>query len=343
MDFALEPISYGPAERGMGGSPLSMIPMQTLKVRGKNILNSIDTTTFTSRFPKAPGKSGGVSICGRGVEWKTPEEVRAGLRREMCFNLINGCSTWHFDMWGGWYDNDAAVDTLRECREVYEREIEVPRKDAFEALLVVDPENMYLINDAHQDATSFVTPVRRALRDSRVTFTTASFNDLERMDLAYYKAIIFCHPFDLDNGKLEKIEKLCKDKTVVWIYGPGVVHDGKWDASHVRAVCGFDFGGETIHEAGKTVYIPAPKLLTPEEMREILRRAGAHVWTEDEAIVYAASDLVAVHIGGARRVTVKLPRSCAKVTELFSGEVYRDTDMLVLETQGPETRLFRME
>ena len=343
VDFALEPISYGPAERGMGGSPLSMIPMQTLKVRGKNILNSIDTTTFTSRFPKAPGKSGGVAICGRGVEWKTPEEVRAGLRREMCFNLINGCSTWHFDMWGGWYDNDAAVDTLRECREVYEREIEVPRKDAFEALLVVDPENMYLINDSHADATSFVTPVRRALRDSRVSFTTASFNDLERMDLSNYKAVIFCHPFDLDRGKLEKIEKLCKDKTVVWIYGPGVVHDGKWDEPHVRTVCGFDFGGEAIREAGKTVYIPAPKLLTGEEMREILRRAGAHVWSEDEAIVYAASDLVAVHIGGARRVTVKLPRTCAIVTELFGGEVYKNTDTLVLETTGPETRLFRME
>ena len=78
-------------------------------------------------------------------------------------------------------------------------------------------------------------------------------------------------------------------------------------------------------------------------MREILRRAGAHVWSEDEAIVYAASDLVAIHIGGARLVTLKLPRTCTKITELFGGEVYQNTDTLALETSGPETRLFRME
>ena len=341
VDFALEPISYGPAERDMGGSPISMIPMQTLKVRGKNILNSIDTTTFTSRFPKAPGRSGAVPIMSRKVEWRTPEEVRAGLRREMCYNLVNGCSTWNFDMWGGWYDSEAARETLRECREIYEREIDRPRKDAFDALLVVDPENMYLINDSHDDAASFVIPVRRALRDSGVTYTTASLRDLERMDLAHYKAVIFCHPFDLDNGKLEFIREHCQGKTVVWIYGPGIVHGGKWDPSHVREVCGFDFGGETVREDGKTVYIPAPKQLTGEAMRGILRRAGAHVWSEDGAIVYAASDLAAGHSAGTRRVTVKFPKVCGRITELFGGAEYRDTDEITLEAGGPVTLLFR--
>ncbi len=325
----------------MGGAPYSMIPMQTLKVRGKNILNSIDTTTFTSRFPKAPGENGAVSICGRKVEWNTPAEVRAGLRREMCFNLINSCSTWHFDMWGGWYDSEAAQETLRECHEIYEREIAKPRKDAFEALLVVDPENMYLINDEHVDAISFVKPVLRALRDSGVTHTTASLRDLERMDLATYKAIIFCHPFDLDNGKLEFIRERCSGKTVIWIYGPGIVHEGRWNPAHVRQICGFDFGGETIRENGKTIYIPAPKLLTGEAMRDILRRAGAHVWSEDGAIVYASSDLASVHTAGTRRVTVKFPRTCRHITELFGGAEYCDTDEITLDAGEPMTLLFR--
>ena len=344
VDFALEPISYGAAERSMGGSPISMIPMQTLKARGKNILNSIDTTTFTSRFPKAPGEHGAVAIMGRKIEWDSPEIVRAGIRREMCFNLINGCSTWYFDMWGGWYDSEAAQETLRECRGIYEREIEKSRKDAFDALLVVDPENMYLINDAHTDAANFVNPVRHALRDSGVTYTTASLRDLGKMDLADYKAVIFCHPFDLDNGKLEFIRERCQGKTVIWIYGPGIVHDGKWDPAHVREVCGFEFGSETIRAEGKSVYIPAPKKLTADDMREILRRAGAHVWCENaEAIVYANSDLAAVHIGGARKVTVKFPRICRHITELFGGKDYCNTREITLDAAEPVTFLFHYE
>lgn len=342
LDFALEPVSYGPAERGMGGSPISMIPMQTLKVRGKNILNSVDTTTFTSRFPKAPGKSGSVPIMSRKkIEWDSPEKVRAGIRREMCFNLINGCSTWHFDMWGGWYDSEAARETLRECRGIYETEIEKSRKDAFDVLLVVDPENMYLISDALNAPENFVNPVRHALRDSGVTYTTASLRDLRQMDLADYKAVIFCHPFDLDNGKLEFIRERCGGKTVIWIYGPGIVHDGKWDPAHVREVCGFDFGGETIRWKDKCVYIPAPKQLTAAEMREILCRAGAHVWCGNaEAIVYANSDLAAVHIGAARRVTVKFPRFCQLITELFGGAEYRCTQEVTVDADGPVTLLF---
>ena len=97
------------------------------------------------------------------------------------------------------------------------------------------------------------------------------------LDLADYKAVIFCHPFDLDNGKLESIREYCQGKTVIWIYGPGIIHNGKWDPAHVRDVCGFEFGGESIQENGKCVYIPAPKKLTADDMREILRRAGAHV------------------------------------------------------------------
>ena len=128
---------------------------------------------------------------------------------------------------------------------------------------------------------------------------------------------------------------------MVWIYGPGIVHEGRWDPAHVRSICGFDFGGETICENGKTVYIPAPKLLTGEEMREILRRAGAHVWSEDGAIVYAASDLASVHSAGTRSVTVKFPRTYRNITELFGGAEYRDTDTITLDVGEPITLLFR--
>ena len=341
LDFALEPISYGAAERGMGGSPISMIPMQTLKVRGKNILNSIDTTTFTSRFPKAPGKSGSVPIMSRGVEWHTPAEVTAGIRREMCFNLINGCSTWYFDMWGGWYDNDAAVEALRECRRIWETESKITPADAFEVLQIVDPENMYLINDVHEEAMSFVTPVRKALRDAGAPFTTASFRDLEKMDLSRYKVLIFCHPFDLDGGKWEAIRKIGAGKTVVWIWAPGIVHGGKWDPEHMRRIAGAEYGSHEIVFGDGEVFVPEPGKLAAADVRRIYAAAGVHIWCDGAEPVVANDRLASLHLAGAGRMTFHLPRRCAKVTELFGNREYRDVADIEIETSGPETLLFR--
>ena len=83
--------------------------------------------------------------------------------------------------------------------------------------------------------------------------------------------------------------------------------------------------------------------MTGAEMRGILRRAGAHIWTADGAIVYAASDLAAVHSAGTRDVTVKFPGTCRRVTELFGGAEYCDTDEIVLPAGEPVTLLFRYE
>ena len=82
--------------------------------------------------------------------------------------------------------------------------------------------------------------------------------------------------------------------------------------------------------------------LTADDMREILRRAGAHVWCENaEAIVYASSDLTAVHIGSARKVTVKFPRVCQHIKELFSGKEYSNTQEIAVNAEGPVTLLFQ--
>ncbi len=340
VDFALSPISYGAVQRGMGGSPSAMIPLQTLKTRGKLVVHSIDSTTFTSRFPKAPG-GGAVSIMGRTVEWKTAEEIRAGLRREMCYNLINGCATWHFDMWGGWYDSAEARRTLGECKKIWDRESTISGGDAAETLLVCDPENMYYINDLHPDSANFVNPVRQALATSGGMYTTAGFNDLQRMDLTRCKLVIFCHPFDLDGGKLEAIRRLCAGKTVMWIYGPGIIHNGRWDAAHMAAIAGAEFGSAapTFHEG--SIYVPDPKKLTAAHLRHALKMAGAHNWCRDPHPVYADRRLVAIHLGSAVSTELLLPGKCAEVTELFSGRVYRNVDRILIRTQGPETLLFR--
>ncbi len=347
VDLAVEPFSYG-AQRGMGGSPTCMIPMQTLKVRGKHILNTIDATTFTSRFPAAPTGLP-VSICGRKVEWTTPEAVAAGLKREIAFTLVNQGSTWLFDQWGGWWDSDAAMDTIKRAKDIWDEEVRFTPQDAFEVLLVVDPFNMYYLNDARPDVVKFVNPARLALAGAGVSYTTASFNDLRRMDLSAYKLVILCHPFDLDDGRLELLQNsvMGNERSIMWFYGPGVIHQGKWDEAHVAAVCGTAFQTPGISSVkmpwGYSIYVSAPDSITAEDMRNIARQAEVHIWCDKKCPVYANSRLAAIHLGKSEQTTLIFPRKCRKITELYTGQSYTDTDRVEICTQGPDTLLFRYE
>ena len=343
VDMVWSPFSYGAVQRGMGGSPVIMLPLQTLKIRGKMILGENDTTTFTSRFPRAPGKSGAVAIMGREVEWKTPEELRAGLRREICYALINGTGIWNFDMWGGWYSNDAAMDTIGECKKIWDAEVKKHPADCSEIVMTVDPQNCYYINDSHKLCDQFVSPVRRALAKTGCMYTTASFNDLEKMDLSKVKLIILCHPFDLDNGKLEKIRKYAENRTILWLYGPGIIHNGKWDEENMEKLAGAPFGSDKIVYNGNFVFMPDPGAVTGEDMRRIAGYARVHCWCGEPHPVYANSELVMIHIAEAQSVTLKFPRKCSSITELFSGRKYSDTDHIGITADGPETLLFRYE
>lgn len=348
IDFGLEPISYSAEERGMGGSPLSMIPMQTLKVRGKYILNSIDTTTYTSRFPAAPSKKGGsVAICGRKVEWNNAQEVAAGIKREMAYNLINGCSTWYFDMWGGWWNSETAMDTLGKAARIWDSESPVVADDVFETLLIVDPQNMYYINDAHPGATMFVNPIRKALAQAGAPFTTASCNDLSRMALDKYKLLIFCHPFDLDGDKMALLKRAISGKTVMWIYGPGIIKDGTWSPDNVKTICGVDFktpGVTTVRMSDyHSIYVYESDKLTEKDMRAAMKTAGVHCWCEKSVPVYANSRLLAVHTGVAQELTIRLPKTYRKITELYSLREFTNSDSIHITSDICDTFLFRLE
>lgn len=342
VDMGWSPFSYGLEERRMGGSPIPMIPIQTLKVRGKMMLGENDTTTFTSRFPKAPGRSGKVAIMGRKVEWNTPEEVRAGLKREICFALIHGISIWNFDMWGGWYENEAAQETIEACKRIWDTETRHPVSDCHDIVMAVDPQNCFYINDSHELCDQFVTPVRRALARAGGMYTTASFNDLEKMDLSRTRLIILSHPFDLDGGKLEKIRDLARDRVVLWLYAPGIIHNGKWDPENMRNLAGAPFGSREIVYNGHFVFMPDPAKATEKELREIERYAGVHCWCDSPLPVCANSHLVMIHADRAREITLNLRKKCPLVTELFSGNRFFDTDRIEFETTGPDTLLFRL-
>lgn len=338
LDFALEPMSY--SDRKMGGGPSTIIPIETLHTNGKRLLCSCDHATYTGRMPmRFPGSTSA---------WANAEEVVAGIKREMAFNLINGNSTWWFDMWGGWWDSPEAMATFKRAKEIWDAETAQDAENAAEILFLVDPENICFINDSRLDCGKFDNPLRKLLNHTGAPHAIASVNDLPKLDMSRFKLIVYCHPFALPEEKLDllKAHALSDGRTMLWIYGPGIIHNGGWEPDNVERICGTLYKTPGVNTADmdgwRSVYVHDTNTLDAGTMRRIAEEAGCHIYCDKLRPVNASSRLVAVHTGQAEELTVMLPALCSKVVELYSGKTYTDTQRITFRTPGPDTRLFRL-
>ncbi|MDD5727194.1 MAG: hypothetical protein PHV59_01400 [Victivallales bacterium] len=343
LNFAVAPFPY--RWRHSGDAPISRVPVYSLSLHGKRMLNSSDTTTFTSRFPVVRGKRL-EKIGSRTVEWKTPEEVCAGIKRETAYNLINGCSTWWFDQWGGWWDSDAAMKTLKKSKEIWDVETHYEPGLTAEVLCVVDPDNMYYINDLRPDGEKFVKGPRDALVHLGAPWAFASFNDLKLMDLAQFKLMVFCHPFSLSKQKFDFLQEkvLCGNRTVLWMYGPGIIDHGKWNPENVKKICGADFKSSGLQKinmkAWRSAYLSDPEELSAEQMFELASDAGVHFYSPGHP-VNANTRLFSIHTGKAETFTVMLPQKYTVIRELYTEREFFDTAQIELTTRGADTFLFQ--
>ncbi|OQA84867.1 MAG: hypothetical protein BWY31_02276 [Lentisphaerae bacterium ADurb.Bin242] len=338
LDYLLAPAT----DRDIGGGSGSLCAVGTVHAYGKQMLNSADNETYSSKAPD------GAEFPPAWIRMHTEEEVAASLKREIAVNLVEQTSLWFFDKWGGSYSRKA-VELIGKGKGIWDRETRISARPAAQMLMVVDPRNLYYINNFHVNSNNFHLPWKLNLNRSGAPFEIVSFNDFSRLDMERFKLVIFCHPFELTGEAMEILEKqvLNAGRTVIWSYGPGIVHNGRWDESNVEKFCGMPFGSEEVkilHRGNwNSIYVHDPGRVTPEILRGFAREAGVWIYASKPRPVFANERLLAVHTGCAENLTLSLPRRYSRVVELFTGEEFRDTDRLVFDTVGPDTKLFSLQ
>lgn len=117
---------------------------------------------------------------------------------------------------------------------------------------------------------------------------------------------------------------------------------GPFAADFGRGGSGSGEPGNRTPDDYTVIFVPTVPI-PPEFLRECARYAGGHIWVDRNAVVYAAADMVALHVGGAGTYVLNLPRP-AVVTELFSGRLSTETrDVIHIEAEGPLTRIYSLE
>ena len=333
IDFFIAPGNY--SDRAIGGGSGSQLVYGTALRYGKRFMHEIDFGPHDQ------------TQWGKGL-WKTLEDDLAGNTREAAFAMANNANYWWFDMWGGFYRNPKVRERIAALKKVQDGL--KPAPSVAEILIVCDPESLYHVNEKCPLERAFGQHLRNKLARIAAPYDIYSFDDLPVLDMNRYKLVCLNSTLLITPERAKFLrEKVCGGgRTVLWCYAPGVTDGQTLDAERVKEWAGVAFKTPGINatqmDGWRSVYAYDYKLFTPESLTKIAAEAGAHLYLDAPATVFANERFLAVHtkVGGGK--TIRLPVKVAKVTDLLSGEtVAQDADSFTITFATPDTRLFGME
>ena len=344
IDFFSSPATYTDRECGFGTS--SMAVPATLRRHGKRILHEID---FWPDDTQPPWKFNRY--------WKTPGETIAGNTREAAYALVNGLSSWWFDMWGDMYRTPGMKDRIARLAEIHARFAgSLPTPDA-DILIVADPDSAYAMADPEAKCPDGFVPAKGCgeqlvLLAGRLgaTCDACSFDDLPHLDLSRVRLVCLPATWVITPEK-ERIlrETVCRDgRTVLWTYAPGVSDGKSLDPARVAAWTGTAFKTPEItttdRDGWRAVYAYDWRRLTPEALRRIAEEAGCFFTTDELLPVVSNGRLLSVHCRTGGPKVIHLRRRCARVVELISNRVVAtDCDGFTYDFASPDTAIFELQ
>lgn len=333
IDFFIAPGNY--SDRAIGGGSGSQLVHGAALRHGKRFLHEIDFGPHDQ------------DRWGRGI-WKTLADDLAGNTREAAFAMANNANYWWFDMWGGFYRSPevrARIAVLKRIQDGLK-----PGRPVAQALLVADPESMYMVNENSPRQQAFGQHLRNHLSRIGAPHDVYSFDDLAVLDLNRYRMICLNSTL-LITPEREKLlrEKICRDgRMVLWTYAPGISDGRSLDVKRVRKWAGVPFATQGLCVTGRdgwtSVYAYDYRIYDENVLSRLAAKAGVHFYVEACTPVFANDRFVAVHVKEGGERTIRLPQKAGRVVDLLAGQtVAEGADAFTVRFNTPDTRLFALE
>ncbi len=310
LDFFSAPNAYL-NNRALGIDWADMLPVDSVKHHGKLCFIECDIrTNLTKAIQEArPGEYPDDiyrTADGKSV-WSGPPTVELSveaIRKSFAHQLTKASAIWWFDMWGGWYDDPAMMDELKNMREIYE--MYAGGKEA------LTPEVVFFADEQAYSRMFSKSPQLRNMHHTRVAmgntgvpYDSCMVEDAEKV-LHKYKAAVFPMPVPSEEGI--RAMELC----------------GKMGIPFISA--------SEEHYA-----------FSVEEIKQFLKSTDVHFYTNENDVVYAGNGFVGLHTATGGKKQIFLPCKC-KVLAVFGTEYEASvTDVIQFELKENTTVLFRVE
>lgn len=253
VDFLCAPQSYDHRHIGQSGPSRGVV--ESALLHGKLWFDEMDHAPFIEEQKDADSK---VSLANSiGI-----------LRRSVAAPFSRGTGMWYYDYGphkaSGWWDHKDILGEVRRLHELHEEYFKRPFKRENDVLLVFDTESFY-----YTGHTKELDPVSSEALDgttddlyhSGVAFDMVYLFDLDRVNLAQYKAVIFANAFHLTPRQRELIaSKVARNgRHLIWMGAPGFVDGERLNADAVSQTIGLTLARAQGGPATVVVTQPAAK------------------------------------------------------------------------------------
>ena len=343
INFVISPGTY--VDRHIGGGSGFLVPNGTAEVRGKKLLHECDQRTHTYN----PYIDSYKAL--KSPHWETESETVAGIKREAALGMINRTNLWWFDMWGDFYKGERVMNTLRDVKKLWGNVTAEPKRNTSEVCMIVDTESTYYINQLDKKTSKMNLETRNKLSRLGAPYDVYTFSDIPLIkDFERYKLVIFTSLFEITSEKQKILkEYVLKDgRSILWLYAPGIVAEGKLSSDNCEKLSGIPYGADGIQkkkmEGFISYYIHNYDDLTPAVLKKTAKEAGVTINVEQEIPVYAEGNIIAIHTKEGGNITVTVDQKYSFAKELYTGNCQEiKNGKFVYEFSSPDTALFCLE
>jgi len=289
LDYLSSPNAY---HRIAGEDWPPMVAVNSVQLHGKLWMAENDTRTSVTTLLKdrAP------EICPPGQYasgvWLGPDDIETSvalLRKNAGRMLACGYGGWWFDMWGGWFSDPELLNVLRETQDLW-RNYPSPIIPQMQAQVCVIVDEELCFRDAtFGRLTEEILSNRYALAKTGAPYDLYLRQDLAALDLNRYRVLWLLGIPELRETESERLDTTRQaGLTVLWT-----------DTQRTR-----------IHWPNEdTQVLPGKFRWTPTELRDLWRRAGVHLYSDSDDVLYAGRGWLCLHSvpGGKRQIHLPFP------------------------------------
>ena len=213
IDFVTSPTSY--KDRKMGGFSIFNSLTESLAHHGKVWWDENDILTPLAAECKSD-------------LFYMPKSARESLhlqRREFANALCHGSPMWWFDMFGGWYDDEATMSDVGRMTDIARKALAFDRSGDADVAVVLDDESICYTECTNRLTVPLVTDQLMELGHTGAPFSMVHVEDIA--DIRRHKVYLFVNVFHVDDRRLAAILSCIRGPgiTSIFVYAQGIAND----------------------------------------------------------------------------------------------------------------------
>ena len=184
----------------------------------------------------------------------------ANVRRNMLYTYTHGTGFWFYDFGPsgfnggsrlndhgsyGWWDEPTLMNEIKKLKSFFDSSISKPFTSDADVLLVHDTKTFYYTGSNRQSsymghwANNWIPP---AIFKSGAIHDVIHLDDLDKVNIDQYKAVIFVNTWVLNNEQKELIKnRISKNnRHLIWLYAPGYSDEKELNKKFITQVTGIE-------------------------------------------------------------------------------------------------------